>query len=638
MAGSRFYIFTVRPLVLGALVCLGVGKSVGGVHAGEESTKEHWAFQAVQRSIPPLDPSGWASHPVDRFIVARLQEKGLAPNAPADRRTLIRRAYLDLIGIPPSPSQVEEFLADDRPGAFRRVVDELLASPLYGERWGRHWLDLARYADTSGDAADAPVPEAHLYRDYVIQAFNNDLPYNEFIIEQIAGDLLAKKEPGDRTRIRQIATGYIALARRFGNAPYADMHLVIENTIDTIGKGMLGLTLACARCHDHKFDPITSQDYYGLYAYFSSTRYPHPSTEHERQRKNFVTLPNGDLAYAVVDKLEPEEIGDVKVHRKGQPRAKGELAKRGFIDVLNSGDAEIPENESGRLELARWIASEQNPLTARVMANRVWQYHFGRGIVETSSNFGRKGKQPTHPELLDWLAAEFIESGWSVKHLHRLMMLTKTYQLSSQPAEENMETDPGNEYYWRYGRHRMSAEALRDSVLFVSGRLRWGNPGEHPFPKPDEEGKYPYTQHRPFLKDYDHEYRTVYLPSRRLGKHPYVEIFDGPNPNECTEKRSVSTVPLQSLFWMNSDFVQQNAEALASRVLEQGEDIAGRLEHVFQWVYARPPADEEASGLSAYVKERMTGDKGGDETQAERKAWTSLCRILLASNEFVYVE
>lgn len=607
------------------------------VNASDKS--RHWAFEAVSPPPPPTDESGWARTDIDRFVINRLRSAGLKPNPDADRRTLIRRASFDLLGLPPRPEQVKAFLNDRSTNAFAKVVDALLASPHYGERWGRHWLDLARYADTSGDGADAPVPEAYLYRDYVIQSFNDDLPYDQFLIEQIAGDLLTKEEPGKRERERLIATSYLGLTRRFNNGEYRDMHLVIENTISTITKGVLGMTVGCARCHDHKFDPISMRDYYGLYGYFQSTQYPHAGTESGRQRKNFTRLPGGGLAYAVFDKEDSRHIGDARLHRAGNPGSLGDTVARGFLDAINPADAEVAPGSSGRLELARWLASSENPLTTRVMANRIWQYHFGRGLVASSSTFGKQGESPTHPQLLDWLAAQFVKQNWSFKRMHRLIMLSRSYQLASDNAEPNKTKDPTNKLLWRHSRRRLEAEPMRDAVLFVSGRLKTGNPGAHPFPKPNSKDEYRFTQHNPFRQDFHHDYRTVYLPSRRLGKHPYWEMFNGPDPNECTARREVSTVPLQSLFWMNSDFMRDNARSFANGLIASAKSTDARIIQAFEQAFARPPSEDELSGMRTYVEDyrRNLKDEGRPE-EHELRAWTSFGRILLAANEFIYVD
>ena len=617
--------------VFGSFLCFAI------VSQAEEEA--HWAFKPVQPIGAPADESGWAASEIDRFVVAKLRENGLKPGLPASKRVLIRRVYFDLIGLPPTPAQVNAFLCDETPGAFEKVVDELLASRHYGERWGRHWLDLARYADTSGDGADAPVPEAHLYRDYVIDCFNADMPYDQFIKEQIAGDILVRKDPDTRARERLVATSYVGLTRRFNNGEYRDMHLVIENTLSTIGKGMLGMSIGCARCHDHKYDPISVEDYYGLYGYFENTQYPHAGTESGRQRKNFTKLPGGGLAYAVFDKTDKKKIRDTRIHKGGDPRSYGDPAPRGFLDVVAEQDAEIPEGESGRLQLAEWIASPDNQLTTRVMANRIWQYHFGRGLVKTSSSFGLQGEPPSHPRLLDWLADRFVKDGWSFKRMHKRILLSKTWRQSSDASETAATRDPENKLLSHFPRRRLEAEPIRDAVLYVSGRLKEGSPGAHPFPKPNSKDEYPYTQHRPFSKDYDHEYRTVYLPSRRLGKHPYMETFNGPDPNECTAKRNVSTVPLQSLFWMNSDFLRDNARSLAGRLAKHAKDPAKRIEFGYELAYARKPSAAETDALVDYVTahaKRISGDV--EQEERERIAWTSLCRVLLSGNEFIYAD
>ncbi len=624
-------------LVLVLLIISGLGRQASS--EVESPDFSNWAFKPVSSVELPSDWVEQAATEIDYFIFKALDKQGIEPNGPADRRALIRRAYFDLIGLPPTPEQVEAFLADDSPDAFAKVVDELLASPHYGERWGRHWMDLARYGDTSGDGADTPIPEARLYRDYVIDAFNRDMPYNQFITEQIAGDLWAEEEAGHRLRERIIATGYVALARRFGNRAYDDLHLVIDNTLTTIGKGMLGLNLSCARCHDHKFDPISIEDYYGLYGYFASIQYPHPGTEHGKERKHFVPLPEGDNAYAVVDKKGAKGTGDSPLLKRGNPKDRGDKVPRGFLNHIEPKNAAIPTGQSGRLQLARWIASPDNPLTARVMVNRIWQYHFSKGLVATSNDFGNQGKPPTHPQLLDWMADRFVKEDWSIKAMHRLIMSSDVYQRSSNTLEEKMQKDPSNDGLWRYPRHRLQAEPIRDAILYVSGRLKGGNPGRHAFPEPDEKNSYPFTQSRPFFEDYDHEYRSVYLPSRRLGKRPYMATFDGPDTNECTANRRVSTVPLQSLFWMNSDFIQNNSRSMAQRLLAAGDEGGDRLSLAYQLALSRPPTETENGEFTRYLQDYQKQlDATIDSEERELRTWTSICHILLASNEFSYID
>ncbi|HMC28762.1 MAG TPA: PSD1 and planctomycete cytochrome C domain-containing protein, partial [Verrucomicrobiae bacterium] len=438
-----------------------------------KAASTHWAFQPVSDPcIPTVRNARWPSRPIDNFILAKLEANGLRPNFAADRRTLLRRVTFDLTGLPPTPEEVTAFINDSSPDAFERVIDRLLASPQYGERWGRYWLDLARYADTAGDSADYPIPQAYKYRNYVIDAFNADKPYDEFIREQIAGDLLPAKSPEDR-RQKIIATGYIALARRFSVDPQSAHHLTLEDTIDTMGKSLLGLSLSCARCHDHKYDPIPTQDYYGLYGIFNSTRYPFAGSETKKRPADLVPLipaaeleilakPFQDRLKAIdeeISRLEGEretlaqemlstrearerlaaanetrddliatapvldvafavsegKADNARVQRRGEPGSLGEEVPRHFLQCLGGQSLPKTETGSGRLELAQWLTSPTNPLTARVIVNRVWQHHFGKGLVQTPSDFGARGRPPTHPELLDYLAQRLVQSGWSIK-------------------------------------------------------------------------------------------------------------------------------------------------------------------------------------------------------------------------------
>ena len=425
------------------------------------------------------------------------------------------------------------FLADTSPQAYEKVVDRLLASPRYGERWGRHWLDVVRYADTCGNGSDYPVPQAHKYRDWVVRASNRDLPYDQFLREQLAGDLISGGSDAERYE-RIVATGYLAIARRFGGDRMGEHHLTLEDTIDNLGRTILGSSIACARCHDHKFDPFTMSDYYGLYGIFNSTRYPFPGAEVGRQQEDLVPLMSPTeidallkphraklaVVEAEVKKLEAAEAeakkapasedkqarvtaiaktladarkkraevqaaapaidnayavaeakpANAKMQMRGDPKKLGEEVPRHFPAVL--GGQLVPKDSpsSGRLQLAEWLTDTKNPLTARVMANRIWQHHFGKGIVQTPNDFGRRGTAPTHPELLDFLASRFIESGWSVKALHRLILLSRAWQLASTD-EGNAKADPNNELFGRYTRRRLDAESIRDTMLFVSGDL-----------------------------------------------------------------------------------------------------------------------------------------------------------------------
>jgi Protein of unknown function (DUF1553)/Protein of unknown function (DUF1549)/Planctomycete cytochrome C len=663
--------------------------------SASERHEEHWAFRPVHKVDPPADSSGWSANPIDRFIHAGLVSHGLSLSPPADRRTLLRRAYFDLIGLPPTPAEVDAFLADKSPHAFADRVETLLASPHYGERWGRYWMDVVRYADTGGDNADYPIPEAHLYRDYIIDAFNADKPYDEFVREQIAGDLLAPSGPADKYAERVVATGFLALSRRYGTGPYDLWHLTLEDTIDTVGRAYLGITLRCARCHDHKFDPVPMRDYYALYGVFSSTQFPYAGSEEFQTmkfpRNAFVALLPKPAAAPLEKKYEDElkrvktelarveaakrkkessfqeyfqlqrrlrelerrgapetlpvayavsegKIADANIQLAGEPTRPGVKVPRGvprFLAALQG--AEPAPTQTGRLELADWLASPRNPLTARVMVNRVWQHHFGRGIVATPSNFGTRGSPPSHPELLDWLAASFVEHGWSIKWLHRTIMASKTYQFDSLGNDKGDAIDPANQWYWRFDRQRLDAEAIRDAMLAVDGTLDLNRPGAQPFPPIT---KWNWTQHYPFKSVYPSSHRSVYLMTQRQFRHPYLGLFDGPDTNMTTDVRSVSTVPIQALFLMNSDFMRETASNFAGRLCREASDPKARVRRAYELVYSRPALPQDVERACDYVKRfaRKAAQAGLKPKEAEARAWTSYARTLLASNEFFYID
>ena len=691
-------------------------KDVAGI---DTSKPRPWSFSDLKPVTPPkIEQESLARNPIDHFILHDLQAAGLSPGPEADKHTLIRRATYDLTGLPPSMEEVEAFVQDDRPEAWSELLERLLNSKAYGERWGRHWMDVVRYADTSGDGTDMPVPEAARYRDYIIQSFNEDLPYNDFLKEQIAGDILFRKDPGTRPRERLTATSYIGLTRRFGNGFYQKDPLMIDNTIEVIGKGLLGIGMHCARCHDHKFDPVSIDDYYAFYGYFKSTQYPHAGSERGKARVMFVPLvedveeldryreigqfllqnqreldkmktdrvhsnfkksvapiekkiaankknsrsdealrelekqkaelvkerdrkldmlkrseeitadfEKNDLVFGVTDKFGG--VNDAHILLAGKLNKPGPIVKRGYISALDDSIPDIPENESGRLQLAEWIVSPDNPLTARVMANRIWLYHFGSGIVPTPDNFGNQGEKPTHPELLDWLAREFIRHDWSIKDMHRLIMNSATYRRSSDAITQNMETDPGNTLYWRYQPRRLSAEAIRDSMLVISGTLDTSPQPPHPYQKGYFRN---YTQHHPFTEDFDHKRRSVYLPTRRLGNHPLYTLFDGPDTNTTTGRRQVSTVPQQALYAVNSEFMASTADALARRITNYTNDPDDRIVYAWQLVYQREPSSAETRRTTGYL------DRYAELAGQDRHAgWVSLARTLLVSNEALYL-
>ncbi len=632
----------------------------------------HWAFQPVRPARPPEDPTGWSDNPVDRFVAARRRAEGIGPADNTGRLTLLRRVTFDLTGLPPAPEEMTAFLADEAPGAYERVVDRLLASPHHGERWGRHWMDVVRYADTAGDNADYPVPEARLYRDYVIASFNADKPYDEFLREQLAGDILAKEGPRERYAERVVATTFLGLSRRYLTAPYEHWHLTLEDTLDTVGRGLMGLTLRCARCHDHKFDPVTREDYYALYGIFASTQFPYAGSEEfasmKKPREHFVPLlppaeaapllaahrerlakrkPPADRAPPERSNLPPDLPGaygvsegkpvDVAVQVGGDPARPGPVVRRGVPKFLaGSKPFALAPGGSGRLELAQWLTSPDHPLTARVFVNRVWQHHFGRGLVTTPSDFGMRGEAPTHPELLDWLTAEFVRGGWSVKRLHRLLVTSRTYRLASVD-DGSAGNDPGNRWYGRFDRRRLDAESIRDAMLAASGRLDRRRPGAHPFPP---IGAWGWTQHTPFQDVYPTEQRSVYLMTQRLKRHPFLALFDGPDTNVSSDTRTRSTVPLQALFAMNNRFVHEQAEALARRVLGQSGDDPSRVRFAHELAWGRPPSADEVGAALRYLGQYRNGlaRAGVAGEGQEVQAWSSFARVLLAANEFIYVD
>jgi hypothetical protein len=759
--------------------------------------KKFWSFQPVKAVQPPaVKNAAWVRTPVDNFILAKLQEKRLKPLGDADKLTLIRRATFDLTGLPPTPDELDAFLKDTAPNAFEKVVDRLLASPAYGEKWGRHWLDLARYADTAGDNSDYPLPAAWRYRNYVIEAFNQDKPYDQFIREQLAGDLLAKhSQPREQAKPETddaektsanampkeqqekiIATGYLAMSRRFGSRN-KEMNLTIDDTIDNLGKTFLGLSTNCARCHDHKFDPIPQRDYYALYGIFNSLRYSFPGAEIYKHPTEMVALVTGKEAEqfykqqaelewlddrreflvaekgtAARNKREREQkakelaqqdkpgempveksaeakrnnqsgaqaeakktdappapkgetrpadfdrdadnwgragqskrvteeneaelakinariqelharylntpkayavqeglIANARIHRKGEPKNLGDEVPRGFLTIL--GGQQVPKGHptSGRELLAEWIADAKNPLTARVMVNRIWQWHFGKGLVQTPNDFGSRGKAPTHPELLDWLAARFVEGGWSVKKLHKLLMLSHVYQLASDETggREDGETgrliaanaalDVANDYYWRFNRRRLSAEEVRDAWLAVSGQLD-RTPGEaHPFPP---ETTWKFTQHVQFFGVYETNKRSVYVMQQRLKKHPFFEVFDGADTNMPVGERSLSTTPLQALYLMNNPLLHQQADAFAVRVGMAFDTLRERLDYAYRLAFGRSVKASEVQEAAGYLQQARQ-DLAAAQTpteQVNRAALASYLRVVLSSNEFLYVE
>ncbi len=891
---------------------------IGGMSRDE--ARRWWSFQPLRApAVPAVADAAWPRTDLDRFIAHHREQHSVKPVADADKRTLIRRATFDLTGLPPTPEEIQAFLQDDSSDAYKNVVDRLLASPDYGVRWGRHWLDVARYADTAGDGSDYPVPQAGLYRDWVVDAINKDQPFDQFIRDQVAGDILARSaSPDDYARL-VTATGFLAIGKRYGYAPNPDyQYLDFADVIDSVSRSLLGLSVGCARCHDHKYDPLTAADYYALYGIFQSTTWAFPGGEEQKRPSQFPPLVppeeaakrdqakaaevarlDGEIAriktekaafdgrffaggidlgfegqplgkppstpwlaagavavtpdaqspfthvhpagkqgarlscavlndgvryvferslratpgqqmhftvdfrtvanadqpgsyrfylgrgvvasvaidcsvsakefairnganWEVIRKLEPgtwytlrlkldpakktfsgivgtaadliafedkklglswdgvadtficdgnghasgpaptrdlDNIGlqttpfnapggepiptpvlpadwkerlakldvdlaattklreteaarmtypvaygvsegkpvNAKIQKRGEPDQLGDEVPRRFLEILG-GDPLPAENPgSGRLELANWLTRPSNPLTARVFVNRVWQWHFGQGLVATPSDFGTRGELPSHPELLDWLASEFIASGWSMKSLHRLIMHSRTYQLGSDDDPANLKSDPANRWYWRYTRRALDAESIRDAMLTISGRLDRSTPEVHPFPP---VGTWAFTIHNPFHAVYDNNRRSIYLMVQRNRRHPFLALFDAADPNQSVAERQPTTTPTQTLFLMNSPFVHEQSEGFASRLLAMPGDDAARARFAFEACHGKEPSTDEINGALAFVA-GYTQKLAEQSVPADKQsvgAWAALGRVLLTSNGLLYVD
>ncbi|MCA9115672.1 MAG: DUF1553 domain-containing protein, partial [Planctomycetaceae bacterium] len=904
----------------------------GGLRSGpiSDEDRQHWAYLPVRNPpVPAVEQADWPTTDIDRFILARLEAEQLKPVADAERLALLRRVTFDLTGLPPTPAEIHSFQADDTAEAWPRVVDRLLASPHYGERWGRHWLDLARYADTAGDGADYPIREAWKYRNYVIDSLNADKPYDRFLQEQIAGDILAKQaaengniSPAEYAELVK-ATGYIAVTKRFGyNINTEFQHLDIADTLETLGRSVLGLSIGCARCHDHKYDAITARDYYALYGIFSSTSYSFPGGEEHKKPHNLVPLttpaeqavakqkldarlavldaeqaeidrergritphvqtgvsrdpgwelqqtgkpggkpwlaagPNTILAEAqspfshvlpvgsqgirfgtgkqtdgirqeftdvtvkqtprfhfnidfrtvstqdgkgsyrfylgrgaiqslaiemsvdadslrvrngnafqevrqlktgtwynlqltvdmatktfsgrigspgdmveftdfaaapgwdgvfntfvcdgfgqtpgpvpyrdvdnVVGQLEPfaplpaepapvaatrtnEELAktreqlaalearekelaarrqqlmaevtvpvaygvmegtpaNTRLQLRGEPLRLAEEVPRGFLEIL--GGETLPEDAtgSGRLQLAQWLTDPANPLTARVMTNRVWQQLLGRGLVNTPSDFGVRGELPSHPELLDHLATGFMADGWSLKQLVRRIVLSRVYRLAAVEEASHVEHDPANTLFGRHRRRPLDAESIRDAMLAVSGDLNPDQGGPHPFP---DVSQWKYTIHYPFHAVYDSDHRSVYLMIQRSRRHPFLQLFDAADPNISTAIRGTTITPTQSLYLMNSPFVHQRSASFAKRVQSGASAETEQIALAFELTFNRPPTEAEAASAADFLaryRQMLPASQGG-AANAEA-AWSALARVLMTSNGFLYID
>jgi hypothetical protein len=635
-----------------------------------DKARQFWAFQPPRKHPPPtVRDARWPKKLSDVFILAELEKRGLQPVRPATRRELIRRATFDLTGLPPTPEAVEAFLQDASPDAFARVVDRLLASPHYGERWARHWLDVARYADDQALAFTTPSPHAHRYRDWVSRAFNADMPYDRFLRLQLAGDLLPETPTDYFDRLAGL--GFQGLGAKYHKGSVAAQVMAdeLDDRIDTLTRGLLGLTVACARCHDHKYDPIPARDYYSLAAAYHGAAWTdlplmapegvarfkawQQATKQKQaqlaqwlkkhgQKAGKPNAPDKDVRgrLSEPDRKHYDALrADLEQHQRAAPPAPvmvhgvsgggkampvylrgsverpGAIAPPGFLRILRDDDVPAARKQFTRLDLADAIASARNPLTARVLVNRVWHHHFGRGIVGTPSNFGKLGDRPTHPELLDTLAVRFVESGWSLKWLHCEILLSAAYQLGSDGDPQNAAKDPDNHYLWRMTPRRLDVEAWRDALLAVSGRLdrTVGGPSLA-------------------LGDAKNVRRTVYAKVSRHVPSTLLTLFDFPDANVSSARRAVTTVPQQQLFVLNSDFMIDSARALAARLARAAPGDPERIALAFRLAYGRPPtAAETALGLEFL---RSAAPRPDDRLTP----WEQYAQALLATNEFTWVE
>jgi hypothetical protein len=622
--------------------------------------EESRLFTPVGKVEPPADPTGWSANAIDRFVRAKQREQDLQPALPADKRTLIRRATFDLIGLPPTSADVDAFLADHSADAFAKVVDRLLASPQYGERWGRHWLDVVRYADTGGFEADHLYPNAWRYRDYVIRSLNTDKPFNRFLQEQVAGDELW---PDDQEAI--LATGLYSVGPALSESAMVAGQLEYEwltDVADTTGAAFLGLTFGCARCHDHKYDPITQKDYYALQAIFADSDRPYPN----KVRLVRIKALNGLLSDAPVPKkllddprctIKTDDQTGLRLFHRPEPMAvhrlgRGELSKPREIVEPAFPAALLPTERAPtfrgvpatqrRAAFAKWLASPENPLTARVLVNRVWGWHFGQAIVATPNDFGSQGEPATHPELLDWLARDFMDHGWGLKRLHRQIVLSNTYQMGSVAAGRGLKADPENRLLWHYPRHRLEAEALRDAMLACPGTLNlkpFGPPVVPPLSGQELTGLFDAKGKWPVTKDStEHNRRSIYLLERRTFTYPLFAAFDPPEVMTSCPQRARTVVPTQALTLLNSPLAREQAAAFARRlVVECGNKADDVVARAWQLAFSRSVTAVEAERCMAFLRKRT--DALGDATRTPfEAALAELCLALFNANEFLYVD
>lgn len=688
-----------------------------------EQGRRFWSFQRPQKtSAPTVDTDEWSRTPIDRFVRAKLDEQEMTPSVPANSATLLRRLYFDLIGLPPEPSDISRFQSAWKHNSQRAIedeVDRLLERQHFGERWGRHWLDVARFAESNGKQSNQSYPMAWKYRDYVIDSFNTDKPFNRFVQEQIAGDLLAARTNAAK-RDGIIATSYLAIGPKDLREKSTRQFTmdVVDEQIDATSQGILGLTVACARCHDHKTDPIPTADYYALAGIFlsSKTHYGTFGGGHGRHASELIDLPNSGRGG---EKLSSNEIAatkqrlaeiesqlrefksnkrsrmekndesprepetgksrkrrspkgarteqselqakldsldrrgtvkefamgmqdrdvpvDARVLIRGEVDRPAQQVPRGFLQVLNHDAYRTRSDRSGRVELAQWLVSRQNPLTARVFVNRIWDKLFGRGLVSSTNNFGTTGVAPSHSELLDYLAVQFMDEGWSVKTLIRRLVLTRTYQASSTFDADNYLRDPDNIFLWRAAPRRLDAEAMRDAMLAVSGQLDTTRPsGSRVQDAGDVElGR----KSSPNLMIDLPPVRSIYLPAVRNGMPELIHVFDGADSDIVTGHRDSTNVAGQALYVMNSPFVLQQADALAAELKRDFDTTRQRIENAFLRAYGRNPTSGEMENTVLFYGRFVpaAAKQLGNRQQAERMFLSTVCQGILCSAEFRFL-
>lgn len=606
--------------------------------------RDWWSLQPIRRPIvPTLKTESQPANPIDAFILKRLEEKQITPAPLADKRTRLRRLYYDVTGLPPTREQITQFENDTSPDAWERRIDALLASPQYGERWARYWLDLVRYADTSGYERDQEKPFAWKYRDWVVDAFNSDLPYDRFILEQIAGDELP-----DRSKSSVIATGFLRLGtwNDEPNDPLDYQYDRLEDLVHTTSSAFLGMTVKCARCHSHKFDPITQEDYYRM----ASAFWAGPIAAGDRKllggpQPEQLGFP--DVLGWTDLSSSPAPLHVLKNGEREHPLQAVTPASLSMLPELERPFASQPKDANTthrRLQLARWITNPDQPLTARVLVNRLWLHHFGEGIVRSPNNFGFLADPPTHPELLDWLAAEFQSGGRTIKRMHKLILMSRTWQQSSlhPQAEEYQSRDAGNRLWWRAERRRLDAEALRDSMLARTGELdlRRGGPGFRPtISAAALEGLSTKSKAWQASPEKEQNRRSLYTYSKRGLLPPMMTTFDLCDSTQSCGKRDVTTVPTQSLAMLNNEFVHARSETLAREISQTTKDPKEQVRQLWERVFARPPAvEEETLAIRHLAVQAAHFQQSQQPTTPEVLALASLCHVLFNSNEFLYLD